>query len=184
MRVLYESCSVIKPDGKGFYNWLPKSFTKKGILMNSNDIEEIYNRLADTIYRMALVILKNTADAEDTVSEVFIRYLRKPQCFRDRDHEKAWFLRVTINYCRDQLRKRKYAAGDIETLSDQPVEDRDKYVLQEVMDLPDKYREVIYLHYYEGYTLKEIGKMTGTPVSTLQTRLVRARNQLKLRLEG
>lgn len=149
----------------------------------NNNCEEIYNRLSDTIYRMALVILKNTADAEDAVSEVFLRYLRKPQQFRDENHEKAWFLRVTINYCRDQLRKRKYSVEDIEMLPDQPMEDKDRYVLQEVMALPDKYREVIYLHYYEGYTLKEIGKLTGTLESTLQTRLVRARNQLKLRLE-
>lgn len=151
--------------------------------MSNHDCEEIYNRLADTVYRMALVILKNTADAEDAVSEVFLRYLRRPQCFQDQNHEKAWFLRVTINYCRDQLRKRKYPVEDIEMLPDQPMEDKDQYVLQEVMALPDKYREVIYLHYYEGYTLKEIGKMTGTLESTLQTRLVRARDQLRMRLE-
>lgn len=165
--------------------------------MKNNDCEEIYNRLADTIYRMALVILKNTADAEDAVSEVFLRYLKKPPRFRDRNHEKAWFLRVTINYCKDQLRKRKYPTTDIENLSDLSTENiglqgnpigaqdfsAEQEVLQEVLALPDSYREVIYLHYYEGYTLKEIGRMTGTLESTLQTRLSRARKQLKMRLE-
>ena len=145
----------------------------------NNNCEEIYDRLSDTIYRMALVILKNTADAEDAVSEVFLRYLRRPQHFRDQDHEKAWFLRVTINYCRDQLRKRKYPVEDIEMLPDQPLEDKDRYVLQEVMALPDKYREVIYLHYYEGYSAKEIAQMLESKQSTVLTQLERGRRLLK-----
>lgn len=151
--------------------------------MKKNDCEELYYRHADEVYRMAFLFLRNTADAEDAVTEVFLRYLHKQPAFHDHEHEKAWLLTVTANYCRDQLRKVKYAAEDIDAIPDQPMEQTDKHVIEEVLSLPVKFRQVIYLYYYEGYSVREISHMTGVKESTLQSRLAEARRLLKMKLE-
>lgn len=154
--------------------------------MNSDKVRELYLRHADAVYRTAMIYLKNRSDAEDAVSEVFLKVIRKPPVFKDETHEKAWFLRVTINYCKDLLKSawnRRVDTGDIpeDAASDNGGYGND--ILEEVLRLPPEQRELVYLYYYEGYKLREIADMTGTPESTLQSRLARARETLRLQLE-
>ena len=154
--------------------------------MDSEQIREIYLRHADEMYRTARIYLRNPADAEDAVSEVFCRYLKKRPVFNDADHEKAWFLRVTINYCKDELRSAWKRRVDMRELPDVAAPEGDRQreqILEAVYALPEDQRILVLLYYYEGYRLREIADITGTSESTLQSRLFRARAQLKMRME-
>ncbi len=144
-------------------------------------------RYADTVKRLCMVHLKNTADTEDIFQTVFLKYALSSAEFESREHEKAWFIRVTINACKDLLksffRSRTVSLG---VLAELPAEmsDNNRYVLEAVLSLPDKYREVVYLHYYEDYSAPEIGKILGKNVNTVYTLLNRARQMLREKLGG
>ena len=154
--------------------------------MKNEQLEEIYRRRSGDIYRMACVYLKNHVDAEDAVTEVFLKYMAKMPRFENEQHEKAWFFRVTINYCKDQLKKKKWQADNLDGIEDLPgisFTGEEKQVLEEVLALPVKLRQAVYMHYYLGYTIKEIGKITATAETTIRARLFKARKLLKDCLE-
>ena len=151
--------------------------------MRTEDLEKVDEREADRVYRLAFVYLKNISDAEDAVTEVFIKYMTKAPDFREEEHEKAWFLKVTANYCKDQLKKKRAEPADLEFFSNVPAQEENRTVLEAVMELPQMYRELIYLYYYEGYTLREISKVIKIRESTLQSRLAEARKKIRLQLE-
>lgn len=134
-----------------------------------------------------MVHLKNYADTEDIFQNVFLKYVLSDQQFESREHEKAWFIRVTINACKDLLksffRTRTVAIDEaLETAADLD-EDRSA-VLEAVLSLPVKYRDAVYLHYYEGYTAPEIGGILGKNPNTVYTLLTRAKNMLREKLGG
>lgn len=135
-------------------------------------------KYSSMLLRLAMTRLSSTADAEDTVQEVFIRLMTKAPNFKDEEHEKAWLIRTTLNYA---INLRKSAACKIVPLDDAlPVVQPEQYdLLSAVRSLPDKYSAVIHLHYYEGYSLKEISKLLGLPVATVGTRLTRGREKLR-----
>ena len=140
----------------------------------------------DTILRLSYTYLKNTEDAQDICQTVFVKLLTNPREFESPQHEKAYILRMTANACKDLLkspwRTRKCS---LDTCMEVPApEAADGSVLSAVNQLPTHYRTVIYLHYYEGYTAEEIGKILGIPKATVHTRLVRGREKLKTILEG
>ena len=144
-------------------------------------------RYADTVKRLCMVHLKNTADTEDIFQTVFLKYALSSAEFERREHEKAWFIRVTINACKDLLKSFfRSRTVSLEVLAELPAElDEDKrYVLEAVLSLPDKYREVVYLHYYEDYSAPEIGRILGKNVNSVYTLLNRARQQLREKLGG
>ncbi len=144
-------------------------------------------RYADTVKRLCMVHLKNTADTEDIFQTVFLKYALSSAEFESREHEKAWFIRVTINACKDLLKSFfRSRTVSLDELAELPAEmsDDNRYVLEAVLSLPDKYREVVYLHYYEDYTAPEIGKILGKNVNTVYTLLNRARQQLREKLGG
>lgn len=144
-------------------------------------------RYADTVKRLCMVHLKNTADTEDIFQTVFLKYALSSAEFESREHEKAWFIRVTINACKDLLKSFfRSRTVSLEVLAELPAElDEDKrYVLEAVLSLPDKYREVVYLHYYEDYSAPEIGRILGKNVNSVYTLLNRARQQLREKLGG
>lgn len=118
------------------------------------------DRYADLVRRVCMIHLKNHADTEDIFQTVFLKYVTGTTEFESEEHEKAWFIRVTINACKDLLRSffrsRTVSLDDLLEQSDQVPEDH-REVLEAVLALPDKYRDVVYLHYYEGYTAPEIG---------------------------
>lgn len=132
---------------------------------------------SDTVYRAALHNCSCSADAEDAVQDVFEKLLRYSGTFDSEEHLKAWLLRVTINRCHDITRAARRRDGELD--EDLPApEPADGSVLDAVRSLPENYRNAIYLHYYEGYTAAEIGRMLGAPANTVLSWLRRARTQL------
>lgn len=138
---------------------------------------------ADTIYRVAFHYLKKKEDAEDIVHDVFIKWMENPPSFADESHEKAWFIRVTINACKDVLRSawRRKTVG-IDSCTDRSAP-QEFSLLNEVKAMPPEDSTVIYLHYYEGYRVQEIARILHKNPLAVQSRLYRARQKLKRRLE-
>ena len=145
------------------------------------------DRYADLVRRVCMIHLKNHADTEDIFQTVFLKYVTGTTEFESEEHEKAWFIRVTINACKDLLRSffrsRTVSLDDLLEQPDQVPEDH-REVLEAVLALPDKYRDVVYLHYYEGYTAPEIGTILHKNPNTVYTLLTRARNELRKMLGG
>lgn len=143
-------------------------------------------RHADTVRRLCVVHLKSYADTEDVFQTVFVRYARRDEPFESPEHERAWFVRVTINACRDLLRspfrRRTVPLEVVDPSSEGGSEARE--VLAAVLALPQKYRDVVYLHYYEGYSAPEIARLLGRNVNTVYTNLTRARERLRDALGG
>lgn len=145
------------------------------------------DRYADLVRRVCMIHLKNHADTEDIFQTVFLKYVTGTTEFESEEHEKAWIIRVTINACKDLLRSffrsRTVSLDDLLEQPDQVPEDH-REVLEAVLALPDKYRDVVYLHYYEGYTAPEIGTILHKNPNTVYTRLTRARDELRKMLGG
>jgi len=139
----------------------------------------------DTIYRVAYHALGSPQDADDAVQEVFLRLFHHRGDFESREHLRRWLLRVTVNYCRDLLKspwqKRRVSWEEVPEI---PVFDRPEQetLYREVMALPEKYRTVLNLFYYEELSVREIGELLGVDTSTVTTRLARARKRLRERL--
>jgi len=144
-------------------------------------IEEIYKRHFDMVYRISFSYLKNTADAEDAAADVFARLLRKNVSFQNAEHEKAWLIRTTVNICKDRLRHWWNRRADISERPDStgPVDSRSDEVWQAVIELPPRYKDVIYLYYYEGYTSREVAEILKRPHSSVRSQLREARERLK-----
>lgn len=144
-------------------------------------------RYGDMVRRLCLVHLKNPADTEDIFQNVFLKYVLSPVVFESAEHEKAWLIRVTINACKDLVKSFfRSRTVPLEELLDQPapLSEERREVLEAVLALPQKYRDAVYLHYYEGYTAAEIGKLLGKNTNTVYTLLTRAREQLRKTLGG
>ena len=144
-------------------------------------------RYGDMVRRLCLVHLKNPADTEDIFQNVFLKYVLSPVVFESPEHEKAWLIRVTLNACRDLVKSFfRSRTVPLEELLDQPapLSEEHREVLEAVLALPRKYRDAVYLHYYEGYTAAEIGKLLGKNTNTVYTLLTRAREQLRETLGG
>lgn len=142
-------------------------------------------RYQNMVYRTALHALGSPQDADDAVQEVFLRLYQRKGTFDGEEHLRRWLLRVTVNCCRDTLkspwRKRRTSWEEIPEI---PVFDRPEQaaLYREVMALPEKYRTVLNLFYYEEFTAREIGELLGVDTSTVTTRLARARRRLRERL--
>lgn len=144
-------------------------------------------RYGDMVRRLCLVHLKNPADTEDIFQNVFLKYVLSPVVFESPEHEKAWLIRVTLNACKDLVKSFfRSRTVPLEELLDQPapLSEERREVLEAVLALPQKYRDAVYLHYYEGYTAAEIGKLLGKNTNTVYTLLTRAREQLRETLGG
>lgn len=145
------------------------------------------DRYADLVRRVCMIHLKNHTDTEDIFQTVFLKYVTGTTEFESEEHEKAWFIRVTINACKDLLRSffrsRTVSLDDLLEQPDQ-VPENHREVLEAVLALPDKYRDVVYLHYYEGYTAPEIGTILHKNPNTVYTLLTRARDELRKMLGG
>lgn len=167
------------------------NLTEDGKLRTEAEIKNAINVYSDTVRRLCFVYLKNHADTEDIFQTVFIKYAYSDKVFENKEHEKAWIIRVTINQCKDLLKSflrrntvSMEAIDAIDTISQFQVSDEQSEVLQAVAALPKKYRVPIYLHYIEGYSAVEIGYMMQKNVNTIYTNLSRGRNMLKEILQG
>lgn len=141
---------------------------------------EAVEKYGDMLYRISLLILKNTADAEDAVQETFIKYFTKAPEFTDAEHEKAWLITVATNRCRDMLRYHsRHETESEEVLNTYAVEKSDSGILEALMELNDKYRIIMILFYVEQYKIDEIADITGVSVSAVKMRLSRGRKLLE-----
>ena len=142
---------------------------------------------ADTVRRICMVHLTSYADTEDKFQSVFLKYVLSSVCFENDVHEKAWFIRVTVNACKDLIKRffRSRTVPFDEALplaAELPEEHSD--VLKAVLALPEKYRDAVYLHYYEGYSAVELGKLLNKNTNTVYTLLSRAKQMLSVALGG
>ncbi len=143
---------------------------------------EVLKKYGDSLMRIAFTYTQNMDDAQDAVQDTLLCYLQKAPAFESAEHEKAWLIRVTINICKNLLTsayRKTYAELD-ENLSV-----RDNYssgLYEAVNSLEPKYRIVIHLFYYEGYSQKEIARIIRLTESAVSTRLQRGRKLLKEKL--
>ncbi len=134
-----------------------------------------------------MIHLKNYADTEDIFQTVFLKYVLSSVAFESREHEKAWFIRVTVNACKDLLKSFfRSRTVSLEEIMEQPAQlsTDDREVLEAVLSLPQKYKDVVYLHYYEGYTAPQISRILGKNKNTVYTLLTRSRQLLREKLGG
>lgn len=156
-------------------------------MRSEQEINRAIEQYADTVRRLCMIHLKNYADTEDIFQTVFLKYALSSVTFESREHERAWIIRVTINACKDLLKSFfRSRTTSLDTLIDQaaPEAPQHREVLEAVLSLPQKYRDVIYLHYYEGYSAPQIGQILGKNVNTIYTLLARSRQMLRERLGG
>ena len=150
----------------------------------ADNADALFEAYADMVYRLAFLRTKSAADADDVLQEVFLRVLRAKPDWNDREHQKAWFLKVTINCSKSLLTSawRRHTVPEDENLL--TVMQTTTEVYPYVLALPVKYRTVVHLYYYEGYKVAEIAKMLGAGESTVKSRLFRARDMLREQLKG
>ena len=142
---------------------------------------------AGMIRRICLYHLQGSADTEDVFQNVFLKYLLHDGAFADAGHEKAWFIRVSINACKDHLRSLfRHRTVPLEVLAKDAaaLEPDHREVLEAVLSLPAKYKDAIYLHYYEGYSAAEIASIVNAKEATVYSLLSRGRSLLREKLGG
>jgi RNA polymerase sigma-70 factor (ECF subfamily) len=134
------------------------------------------------MYRVALARLQNDADAQDAVQDVFLNYMTVTPQFDSTDHERAWFLKATMNRCYDLLRKNQIRVA-IPLEEALGVAAQDHTGVTELMEMlkqiPEIYQDTVILHCLEGYSLEETAKLLDISLSAAKMRLSRAREALK-----
>lgn len=164
--------------------------------MSEKEYQSAVLEYADMIYRIAFHHCANREDAEDIMQNVFLKLYHCKTEFAGTEERKRWLIRVTVNECHSlfrmlwRSRRQELEEYQWEQLTDRSSEVEERILgdcnalYQAVMALPGKYRVCIYLYYYEEYSVKEISDILQCKESTIQTRLMRARNQLRQKLEG
>jgi len=153
--------------------------------MTQTDFIPLAEQYKDMIFRIALNYYGNPFDADDTVQEVLLRLFRNNKGFQSKEHARNWLIRVTINQCKNNLRNAKLHLHTPLEEADIPVQfqyPEQSELYQAVMDLPEKYRTVLYLFYYEELSVNEIAAALEIKPSAVTTRLSRARQHLKAQL--
>lgn len=156
-------------------------------MRSEQEVNKAIEQYSNMIRRICMIHLKSYADAEDIFQTVFLKYVLSSTVFEGEEHEKAWFVRVTLNACKDLLKSFfRSRVISLDEILENPVEIREDYkeVLEAVLKLPQKYRDVVYLHYYEGYTAPEISRILGKKVNTVYTLLARSKQMLREELGG
>ena len=153
--------------------------------MEQNIVLELFDHYADMVYRIALSYLRSTQDAEDTVQTIFLK-LMESDIKIITGKERAFLTKVTINHCKNLLsatkRHESIPLDEVEGILFSQPEDRE--VFRAVMELPEKYRLVVFLHYFEGYSFREIAQSLHIGISAVSMRLYRAKNILKSKIGG
>ena len=153
-------------------------------------LEQIFRDYYQLIYRVAFSQVKNHADAEDITQEVFLKIIRHDMRYQSMEHERAWIVRVTINLCRDLLKSKWHKTSvSMEEVSEAQRGSCENFteiqddMMWAVLQLPEKYRNCLYLFYYEDYSIKEIAQSMEMPENTVKTNLKRCRQAMKEFLE-
>lgn len=151
------------------------------------DVEATIEQYADTVYRICICYLKNHSDCEDLFQTVFMKYMLYDGRFYSEEHKRAWLIRVTANACKDQLKTSFWKRREpLEVLADSAtyLTEQQEEVIEAVLGLPEKYRMVFYLFYYEGYSAVEIAEVLHKKENTVYSLLARGRKLLKTKLGG
>ena len=153
---------------------------------SKEELADLYERHISMVYQICLMMLKSVPDAEDAAQNVFRKVMEYPKPFRDPEHEKAWLIVTARNECKNQLkhwwRTQRVSDEVLHTMSWEQPEDGTLW--EAILALPERYRMVLYLHYYQGYSSFEVAEILGKNPSTIRTWLVQARKNLKQRLEA
>ena len=156
-------------------------------MRDEREVNRALEEYADMIRRVCFYHLKNQADTEDVFQNVFLKYMLSSEHFYDSEHEKAWLLRVSINACKDYLKnffRRNVVPLEMLNETEAGEYENDHEVLEAVLSLPVKYKDAVYLHYYEGYSAAEIGNILGKKENTVYSLLSRGRMLLRKKLGG
>lgn len=156
-------------------------------MRSAQEVNRAMEQYADTVRRLCMIHLKNHHDSEDIFQTVFLKYVLSSVKFENKEHEKAWFIRVTINACKDFFKDffRSHTVPLEELLYQQEELTQDNSnVLDAVLSLPGKYRDAVYLYYYEGYTTDEIARILRKNKNTVYTLLTRSKQLLREKLGG
>lgn len=155
---------------------------------NENTALYAFKKYGNTVLRAAFAFSGSYAEAEDIVQDVFLSLHTNPQNFNSDEHLKAWLLRAAINKCKNFRRSFRFSRTcsideleHSEVICEMDTESRE--LRQQIAALPKKYAEVIFLHYYEGYSIKEIASMLNKNENTVGSLLRRGREKLKAELE-
>ena len=170
--------------GRERYEPLMEQQTLSGPPIAADNADALFAAYADTVYRLAFMRTKSPADADDIVQEVFLRALRYQPVWKDASHQKAWFLKATINCSKSLLTSawRRHTAPEDENLLAEMQTQTEVYSY--VLALPEKFRTVVHLYYYEGYRVGEIAHLLGSSENTVKSHLFRARDMLREQLKG
>ncbi len=145
---------------------------------------ELYYRQCKTVWNICYPYFMNTPETEDAVQETFLRLIHRDEPFQDEAHEKAWLIVTARNVCRDELKRaRRNREVPLTPYIQTPAAEPEDTLLA-IQELPEKYRIVIYLYYYEGYSTAKIAQMLHKPDSSIRSQLRRGRSLLKKRLGG
>lgn len=161
---------------------------KLSLLRTDKEVTDIYYRNVQSVFRVALMYLGNISDAEDVVQNVFMKFIDSEPQFQNEGHEKAWFITVTKNMCKNILKsiwrtKREDIEG-IELSSYVEAGNEESGIMSKIMELKPNYRIAVYLYYYEEFSVREIGELLNKSDSTIQTWLARGREKLRIELGG
>lgn len=160
----------------------------KSLLRTDKEIGEIYQRHIKTVYRVCFAYMKNPADTEDAVQDTFYKLIKSGVAFESDEHEKAWLIRTASNICKNILGHWWRKRNRLENFEDIQDDDGGHFEVAEtfnvVMGLPNKYKTVVYLYYYEGYNSVEISNILEKPPSTIRNYLHEARGILRKKLGG
>ena len=154
--------------------------------LRTDDFDDVINKYSNMVYRIAFANCKIKADAEDVFQEVFLLYYKKRITFKNEQHRRNWLINVTLKYCKKIYSSSWYNKTDLS--DDVPLleifNENEYIVYSAVQTLPFKYRNVIYLYYYEGFSTDEISEITGTKPSGVRSQLKRGREKLETLLKG
>lgn len=150
-------------------------------MVSNENFPRLVQLYKDTIFRLAYSYTKNHFDADDVTQNVLLQLYKTDKAFKSEAHLKNWPVRVTVNHCKNLFRapwrKHENLEDYANTLAFEEEESKDLFCL--VMGLDQKYRVTLMLHYYEGYTIREIARIMDVPEKTVSTRLARGRKILK-----
>ena len=158
---------------------------EKSFRRASEDFESFYLRHYQAIYRLCYAFMKNPQDAEDCAEDAFVRAIVRDAEFENERHERAWLSTTAMNICKDKLKHWwRQKVSDIDSapeICDTKAEADEalRQIRDQVMELPDKYKEVVWLYYFEGYSTDEIASILARPPSTVRNQLRDARGKLK-----
>ncbi|UOE95004.1 sigma-70 family RNA polymerase sigma factor [Alkalihalobacillus sp. LMS39] len=155
-------------------------------------IDHLINEYSDGLLHLVYTYVKNRTTAEDLTQEIILKCYEKSHQFHQHSSLKTWAYRIAINHCKDYVKSWHYRKITLNEKIIHALPSKSKNIEEEViakseednvtkavMRLPIKYREIVFLHYYEELSLVEISNVSGVNLNTIKTRLKRAKELLK-----